>query len=309
MKNNKSKGNIIIVIVICLTLLTGIALLIYPVLGNIIISIEQTAVNNEYKQSVEQMDEEQKQEELRKAEEYNENLGSQVVEDPFAHNEEEPTQATGSGYYDALGFGEDAIMGTVEIPSINVDLPIYHGTTELVLQKGVGHLEGTSLPVGGINTHSVLTGHSALPNAKIFTDLEKMVLGDYFYISEYGETLVYKVSNIKTVEANDSSDLGIISGKDLVTLLTCTPYGINTHRLLVTGERDLVEEERLANEQEELDVISDENQPIEQAVSVVANDPMLMNSVWLVLGILLVIIIIIFVTIYKSRKNNMEKIE
>ena len=307
--NNKSKSNILLAIV-CIFLLIGIAFLIYPVLGNIMVSIEQASINNEYKQNIKHMDEDKREEELKKAEEYNENLGSQVVEDPFNEEaKEETTQTVKDKYYSALNIGDDEIMGTVEIPSINVDLPIYHGTSEIALQKGIGHLEGTSLPVGGINTHCVLTGHSALPNAKMFTDLEDVVKGDFFYVTEIGKTLAYKVVRIKVVEANDSSDLGVTPNKDYVTLLTCTPYGINTHRLLVTGQRDLVEEKRLEKEKKELDQEDEEKSPVKQAVDVVTNDPALMNSIWLVLGILLIVIIIIISSIVSSRKNKKKQKE
>ena len=128
-------------------------------------------------------------------------------------------------------------MGYVVIPKIDVNLPIYHGTSEEVLQKGVGHLQNTSLPVGGESTHAVLSGHTGLSSAKLFTDLDKLEEGNIFYIKTLGETFAYEVDQIKIVEPHETSDLLIESDKDYVTLVTCTPYGINSHRLLVRGTR------------------------------------------------------------------------
>ena len=128
-------------------------------------------------------------------------------------------------------------MGSIEIPSININLPIYHGTSDEVLSAGVGHLNESSLPVGGINTRSVLTGHRGLPNSKLFTRLDELEIGDLFFIRVLNETLAYKVSDIEVIEPEDVSGLEIEAGKDLVSLITCTPYGLNTHRLVVTGER------------------------------------------------------------------------
>lgn len=149
------------------------------------------------------------------------------------------------GYMDELNPFNDSMMGSVEIEKINVNLPIYHGSGEGVIQTGVGHLEGTSLPIGGINTHSVITTHSGLPSAKLFTDLNKLELDDEFIISVLGEQLFYKVDQIVTVLPDEIEELKIIEGKDYLTMFTCTPYGINTHRLLIRGERI----EKSSNEQ------------------------------------------------------------
>ena len=139
--------------------------------------------------------------------------------------------------YEELLNISDGIMAYIEIPSIQVSLPIYHGTSEPVLQIAVGHLDWTSLPVGGESTHCALSGHRGLPSARLFTDLDKMVVGDLFMIHVLDETITYEVDQIKIVEPHESEDLLVEAGKDLVTLVTCTPYGVNTHRLLVRGHR------------------------------------------------------------------------
>lgn len=128
-------------------------------------------------------------------------------------------------------------MGSIEIPSINVNLPIYHGTSDEVLSAGVGHLNGSSLPIGGVNTKSILTAHRGLPSSKLFTRLDELVEGDLFFIRVLNETLAYKVNDIQVIEPEDVAGLEIEEGKDLVSLITCTPYGLNTHRLVVTGGR------------------------------------------------------------------------
>lgn len=147
-------------------------------------------------------------------------------------------------YYDQLlNVNGDGIMAVIEIPSIDVLFPVYHGTDEEVLSVAAGHVEGTSLPVGGINTRAVLTAHRGLPNAKLFTRLDELETGDDFYIQVLGETLAYEVVEIEVIDPKDVENIQIAEGKDLVSLLTCTPYGVNTHRLVVTGERKVYEEE------------------------------------------------------------------
>jgi sortase A len=147
----------------------------------------------------------------------------------------EPTQVT--GYNDTLDLTGTGVMGYIDIDKIGVELPIYHGVDAEVLQIGVGHLEGSSLPVGGVNTHCILSGHRGLPSAKLFTDLNEMAIGDRFTITVLDRVLTYEVDQIKVVLPEDASELAIEEGKDYCTLVTCTPYGINTHRLLVRGIR------------------------------------------------------------------------
>ena len=153
-------------------------------------------------------------------------------------------------YDSLLNFDGTGNMGYINIPKINVELPIYHGTSDSVLQTSIGHLEETSLPVGGESTHTVLSGHRGLPSAKLFTDLDKLTEGDTFTLNILNQTLTYEVDQIRIVEPTDLSDLQIEEGQDLCTLVTCTPYGINTHRLLVRGHR-------IANQNGEAQVIAD----------------------------------------------------
>ena len=140
-------------------------------------------------------------------------------------------------YQELLNLSENGIMGTLQIPKINVNLPIYHGTDEEVLKNGIGHLQGSGLPVGGANTHCVLTGHRGLPNSKLFTRLDELENGDLFFIDVCGTKMAYQVKNLQIIKPEEVDCLNIEAEKDLVSLVTCTPYGINTHRLVVTGER------------------------------------------------------------------------
>lgn len=218
-------------------LLAGVCMLAYPVLGNIINAIRQENVQAQYEEIVQQMDEETKTQIKTDAAEYNEKLANGEIS--TASTDEDAIDGSyddGSGYSSALDVGTEA-FAFIKIPKINVELPVYKGTSELTLEKGIGHLRNTSLPVGGKSTHCVLTGHTGLPSTMLFTDLDKLEEGDMFYIKYLDEILAYKVDQIKIVEPTDTSELQIVPDKDYVTLLTCYPYGINSHRLLVRGER------------------------------------------------------------------------
>ena len=186
-------------------------------------------------------------EELQKARAYNEALLPSILPDSFAVAEAagEPDAV----YMSCLNLAGDGMMGVIEIPKIHVNIPIYHTTEETVLEKAAGHLEGSSLPVGGENTHAVIAAHRGLPSAALFTDLDQMTEGDHFLLHVLDETLCYEVDQISVVEPNDTTPLMVKTGKDLVTLLTCTPYGVNTQRLLVRGHRvDVRPEEVLSGE-------------------------------------------------------------
>lgn len=163
------------------------------------------------------------------AQKYNESLSGVHLTDPFGDEKSEDSKVP--------LFSVDHVIGYIDIPKINVYIPIYHGTTEEVLEKGVGHLENTSLPIGGESTHAILTGHRGLPSATLFTDLDQLKEGDMFYLHILKEDLAYQVNQIKVVEPYDTEELMLVQGKDYVTLVTCTPYGINTQRLLIRGER------------------------------------------------------------------------
>lgn len=224
-------------LLIALIFLIGIGTVAYPYVSNLFYEQSKSEVITAYDEAVKNVSQEEVGEELAKAREYNESLltADVVLTDPF-----DPSALDRAGeepYASLLNVDGDSIMGYVEIPLIDVNLPIYHGTSAEVLETGIGHLESTSLPVGGTGTHAVLTGHTALAGKKLFTDLTELQTGDVFYIHVLGDTLAYQVNQIEIVEPENTSLLLIDRSRDYVTLLTCYPYGINSHRLLVRGER------------------------------------------------------------------------
>lgn len=213
----------------------GIGLFLYPKLQMVLADRSQTIAIKRYEEGASGYDEEWKEEELRKAWAYNENLSEVVFPDPFGKTE----TFTGAGEYEEILNVEKGMMGVLEIPCIDVELPIYHGVAEEVLQKGVGHMSQTAFPVGGAGNHTVLSTHRGLPEARLFTDLDELEPGDTFYIRVLGDSLAYEVDQVRVVNPGDVALLEPEEGKDYVTLLTCTPYGINSHRLLVRGSRVL----------------------------------------------------------------------
>ena len=213
--------------------LGGCALLAYPKLSQWLNDLHQSEVIADYSSAVDGLDDEEAQRELKRAEEYNDQLTETVaLADPFETKLTEDNQ-----YSTLLNFTAEGVMGYIEIPKINVLLPIYHGVSSGVLSKGIGHLPETSLPVGGESTHCVLAGHSGMSNARLFTDLLKLENGDVFYLHIYNKTLAYTVDQIKKVLPTDTADLTIVDGEDYVTLVTCVPVAVNSHRLLVRGTR------------------------------------------------------------------------
>lgn len=210
--------------------ITGLGIASYPFISNMVAQRHASQVVKDYETNVEEMDEEKIDAIKEAAKKYNEQLSNVVSVDDENENNEQ-----GESYADLLDIGES--LGYITIPKIDVNLPIYNGTSQDVLSKGVGHMEQSSYPLGGESTHCVLTGHRGLPSAVLFTDLDKLEIGDEFYLHVLDEILAYKVDQIKVVEPNESGDLEIIDGKDYCTLVTCTPYAINSHRLLVRGER------------------------------------------------------------------------
>lgn len=213
-----------------LILLVGCSLILYPVVSNWWNSYHQSKVIVHYAEIVSGMDEAEKTKMWEDAREYNRKLAAKAPHWLL-------TAAEWDAYEKQLDVTGTGIMGYVEIPQIDCSLPIYHGTEESVLSAGIGHIEGSSLPVGGEDTHAVLSGHRGLPSAKLLTDLDRLKQGDVFYLHVLEETLAYEVDQITTVEPGDLNELGIQEGQDFCTLVTCTPYGINTHRLLVRGHR------------------------------------------------------------------------
>lgn len=236
----KKAGNL----VICIIFLAGLSLLLYPFVANQWNNYRQKQLISGYEQVVSEKEAAEGIDydaERKKAEDYNEALLPCVLPDSFALAESSGVDPV---YMNTLNIAGDEMMGSVEIPKINIKIPIYHTTEEDVLNKGAGHLEGSSLPVGGANTHAVISAHRGLPSASLFTDLDQMKVGDHFLLHVLDETLCYEVDKISVVKPEDTSALAVEDGQDLVTLLTCTPYGVNTERLLVRGHRvPYVEEE------------------------------------------------------------------
>ena len=219
-----------IMVILTLGFLIGISLLLYPAFSNYWNSKTQTRAIVNYESVLEYMEPEDYSAIFQQAYDYNKQLSESEI-NPLLYPERFP------GYWDTLNVTDFGMIGYLKIPRIGVELPVYHGTTAEVLNYGVGHLEGSSLPVGGESTHSVMSAHRGLPSAKLFTDLDRVELGDTFQIVVLDQILTYQVDRIKTIYPNEIEDLQIVEGKDYCTLFTCTPYGINTHRLLVRGIR------------------------------------------------------------------------
>ncbi len=225
-------------LLLVLVLLAGLSLMLYPTIADIWNSMHQSRAIATYTESVATMDNSLYEQALKEAQEYNESLPG----DRLRYYPDEAAMMRYEAVLDVTGSG---VMGYIEIPKIKVMLPVYHGTSDGVLQVAVGHIVGSSLPVGGENTHCILSGHRGLPSATLFTNLDQMKLGDTFMLHVLNETLTYEVDEILVVEPEEVTALQIEEGADLCTLVTCTPYGVNSHRLLVRGRRieTIVEEE------------------------------------------------------------------
>ncbi len=210
-------------------ILSGLCLAAYPIVSNILAEKNASQAIVNYNDQINEMDKEEIDAAKEAMKQYNEQLGNAVVRDAVDAAEE------GVSYVDLIDVGQT--IGYLTIPVIDVNLPIYYGTSAEVLEKGVGYIEETSFPLGGESTHCVLTGHRGLPTAELFTHMDQVEEGDLFYLHILDEILAYEVDQIKVVDPDDTSDLDIVEGEDYVTLVTCTPYSINTHRLLVRGHR------------------------------------------------------------------------
>lgn len=271
--------------------LAGLSLLLYPFVANQWNNHRQKQLISSYEQSVSDKDaahEIDYDAELQKAKAYNEALLPSILPDSFAVAEASEEDKT---YMDALNIAGDEVMGIVEIPKINIKLPIYHTTDEEVLKQAAGHLEGSSLPVGGESTHAVISAHRGLPSASLFTDLDQLKKGDHFLIHVLNETLCYEVDKISVVKPEETSSLAVEEGQDLVTLLTCTPYGVNTERLLVRGHRvPYVEQE-----------VADEKTPL-SGISLHTN-----YLLWVIIGLTITAIFIL--VLYLKEKNLQKKKE
>ena len=227
----------IVPLLIVILFLSGAAIVVYPVVSNQLYEKNQSRVTAQYNATVGQMEREALETELQAAREYNRSLleSEAFLTDPF--DPDLVLDPAVEPYSSLLNVEGNGIMGYVEIPKISVDLPVYHGTTAQVLEQGIGHLQNSSLPVGGESTHTVLTGHTGMAGKRLFTDLSLLEAGDIFYLHVLGDTLAYRVEKIYIVEPDQTEHLVVEQERDLATLVTCHPYGINTHRLLVQGVR------------------------------------------------------------------------
>lgn len=266
-------------IIIVLIFLAGLGFLLYPTVSNLWNRAHQSRAIATYTKQVEKLDDSQNKEMLKAARKYNKSLLKKSDHWKLSKKDKKK-------YESLLDVSGTGIMGYIEVPKIDCSLPIYHGTDEGALQIAIGHLEGSSLPVGGKNTHCVLSGHRGLPSARLFTDLDQMEEGDVFVLNVLGRKLAYEVDQIKVVLPDEMSDLEIVQGKDLCTLVTCTPYGINTHRLLVRGHRTKYIEETVVRVQKEAEKKE--------------------TGIWLLAGggaVFLIIIIIVVVKRRRKRRN------
>ena len=224
----------ILIITVILIFLAGVGVLAYPLVSSVINNMAVRDGADTYRREVEQIDESEIEAQFDEAEKYNESLHRVILTDPF---DAKSYGLIGENYARTFTNSEEGVIGYVEIPKINVFLPVYHGTSLEILSHGAGHLEHSSLPIGGESTHSVISAHSAFPGETFFDYLTDLRIGDEFYIYVLNRTLKYEVDNIDVVLPDDTAGLQIVDGEDLVTLLTCTPYSVNTHRLLVRGKR------------------------------------------------------------------------
>lgn len=239
MKSNKKRKMTIKDIIRLLVLVVAFAVLLYPTVSSYVNEKNGSKVVSNYDAESVRLSNAEKEKMLEDARAYNKEMLSNIdLIDPFSQGE----KSLDAQYESLLNIDGSGMMGYIRIPKIKVEIPIYHGTSESVLQAGVGHFWGTSLPVGGESTHTVLTGHRGLPTKTLFTNMDKLVKGDVFYIKVLDETLAYKVDQILTVLPEETEALSIVPGQDYATLVTCTPYAINTHRLLVRGHRIPYEE-------------------------------------------------------------------
>ncbi len=266
-------------------ILGGVALLLYPSISNYINSVNQSEAIADYINSVTIIDEEDNLKLIEQAKKFNEEIYKEDRKFLF--------RLTDNSYSKMLSYNDTDIMSVISIPKIKVFLPIYHGTSEAVLQIGIGHMEGSSLPVGGINTHVVLLGHRGLPSSKLFTNIDKLEKGDVIYIQTLNTKLAYEVDSKTVVEPKELANLGIEEGKELLTLVTCTPYGINTHRMLIKAHGIEVSEEIVEEiEENTTQVVEKDNNGIKDIV---------------LMAVIIVILIIILCITYALRKRAIRK--
>jgi sortase A len=276
------KKDKLINIFIALMILVGLSVMFYPVVSDMWNTYRNSLLISSHKKDVNDLSKKQTEQIWNEAVNYNKNHKENFIKEDVFTNLKKHTKSKYDSY---LNISKNGVMGTIVIPKINVEIPIYHGTGEKELQTGVGHMEGTSLPVGGTSSHCVLSAHRGLPSAKLFTDLDKMKEGDMFFLHVLDKTLAYKVDAIFTVKPDETQNLSLVKGKDYVTLLTCTPYGVNTHRLLVRGIR------------------TPYNKTQDQNVSILKD-----YRVWILIATIIVLIIVnAFIIIKNKRKKHSKK--
>ncbi len=278
----KKSRKIRIVIAVILFII-GFSVLAYPFMSNLWNQYRNEKLITQYSETVGEIDRESLTAMWEEAEAYNAQHTQNVIMDAF--NGED--YVLSHPYDQMLNPTGNEVMGSISIPKINVNLPIYHGIGAEALEQGCGHVEGTSLPVGGIGTHSVLAGHRGLPSAKLFTDLDQMEIGDVFSLSILDETLTYEVDQIKTVLPQETEDLAIDENEDYVTLITCTPYGVNTHRLLVRGHR-------IPNPEAEEEIVSSEINSMELS----------QKTIILIFAGGVALFLVLFLLILKKKKKS-----
>lgn len=296
------KSEKILLIIAIIFIIVGTGIFLYPSISNYFAEKNHVEAIRNYDKMVVKIGEDSLKKEKEKAQTYNENLSGDPVHDPFVLGS---GYALPENYKEVLNLSEDGIMGYIQIPKISVDLPIYHGTSEEVLEKGVGHIQNTSVPIGGNSTHSVLTGHTGLPNAELFTRLDELIVGDIFYIHVLNEILTYKVYEIKVVLPDNIDELRITSGEDLVTLVTCTPYGVNSHRLLVKAER--VEYEDYTENNGNTTEVSNNSNTINNVETKKTNKQYYLTGIQIGTVILIIVLIttlIVGIIIKRSKKSD-----
>lgn len=284
------RKNTIIIICFIIVILLGAGAAAYPLIASINNEHTQSLVQTDYEEKLQQLDTSEIDAALAAAREYNKTISTVQIEDVDKIKADLPP------YEDLLNLANNGIMGYIMIPAINIDLPIYHGTTGAAMEKGAGHMEGTSLPVGGIGTHAVISAHSGMASAKLFTDLDKLKLGDMFFFTVCNQKLAYEVDNIAVVEPTDIDLIRIDTQQDYVTLLTCTPYGVNTHRLLVRGHRVEMAEEAIAE-------VEEKAKP-EGSTWIEKYEQGILIGIAIFLGLLLIALLVYFI---KRRKDKKEK--
>ncbi len=260
--------------------------MLYPVISSMMNSGKAQVVITDYSDTIADNSNNKNQELIDEARKYNSNLSSVNIVDAFSNPKEDESDE----YRNILNINENGMMGYLSIPKIDIKIPIYHGTSNEVLQKGVGHFEGSSFPVGGKGTHAVLSAHSGLPSARLFTDLNQLRVGDMFYIYILDQVFAYKVDQVLVVEPSDVEALGLQKGEDYVTLVTCTPYAVNTHRLLVRGTRVEYSPEVL------------ESIPVQKTL---AKDEIIL---YVSLGFVIVVLLFVIFFVFKGKKKINDNI-